>query len=434
MGTVPIFGYAGGRLPTPAPSERFADLGPRDSTGAMALEQRVLIWMCVLVAINQLGFGSMVPSLPLYAQSFGVSASAIGLAIAVYGLARFTLALPAGQLSDRLGRRPSLALGGVVSALGNLWCAEASSYPEFILARFAAGAGAGLILTTGQVVLADITTPERRGRTIAIYQGVFIFAVGIGPFPGGLLAEHFGLAAPFRSYGVASLIAAAVAWFAVGETRQLAQDQERRGGRPRLSFGAQMRQLAGKIGFVLASLIALMNAVARTGGVFNIIPVLGSVRLGLGVAQIGTALAIGSVMGLIVTYPAGMLVDYFGRKAVIVPATVISGSALLLFSFASDYVWFLTACIVWSVALAIGGAAPAAYAADSAPPGMNASAMSAFRMVGDFGYVLGPIVLGLLVDLWSADAALLLTAGLLTLVGIAFAILAPETYRGRIAR
>ncbi len=72
----------------------------------MSLEHRVLAWMCVLVAVNQLGFGAMVPSLPLYARSFGVAASAIGLAVAVYGLARFLSALPAGHLSDRLGRRP----------------------------------------------------------------------------------------------------------------------------------------------------------------------------------------------------------------------------------------------------------------------------------------------------------------------------------------
>ena len=44
----------------------------------MPFERRVLIWMCMLIAVNQLGFGAVVPSLALYAQSFGVTASAIG--------------------------------------------------------------------------------------------------------------------------------------------------------------------------------------------------------------------------------------------------------------------------------------------------------------------------------------------------------------------
>src|SRR4029078_6853469 len=99
----------------------------RDATEALAtatgcqsltLERRVLVWMCVLVAVNQLGFGAMVPSLALYAQSVGCPASAIVMAVAAYGLARFATAIPAGQLSDWLGRHPTLAIGGLVSALG----------------------------------------------------------------------------------------------------------------------------------------------------------------------------------------------------------------------------------------------------------------------------------------------------------------------------
>ena len=115
--------------------------------------------MCVLIGVNQLGFGAMIPSLPLYAGSFGVSTSAIGLAVAAYGLARFASAMPAGTLSDRFGRRHALAIGGLLSAVGNIWCARAPNYPEFLLARFFAVFGAVVVLTTGQVVVAGITQP-----------------------------------------------------------------------------------------------------------------------------------------------------------------------------------------------------------------------------------------------------------------------------------
>ena len=372
----------------------------------------------------------MVPSLALYARSFGVAASAIGLAVAAYGLARFATALPAGQLSDQLGRRPTLAIGGLVSAFGNLWCAWASAYPEFIVARFVAGAGAGLILTTGQVVLADISTPERRGRMIAIYQGTFLFAVGIGPFPGGLLAEHYGLAAPFVAYGTASALATIVAWFAVQETRELSRSQVRAGDGPRPPFAEQLRLLLGKPGFALVSLISLMNAVVRTGGLFAIVPMLATALLGLTTGAIGFALMVGSVCGLVAAYPAGSLADRFGRKTVIVPATVMTGVSMLLFCFAPTYAWFVAACIAWGVASSVGGSAPAAYAADSAPPGMNAAAMSTFRMMGDAGYVIGPLALGLVADIWGPVTALLVSASLLVAVGAAFALIAPETHRG----
>ena len=80
--------------------------------------------------------------------------------------------------------------------------------------------------------------------------------------------------------------------------------------------------------------------------------------------------------------------------------------------------------------MSIGIAAPAAYAADSAPPGMNAAAMSAYRMTGDAGYVIGPLALGLVADIYGPVTALLGSAALLVLAGVAFAVLAPETHRG----
>ena len=395
------------------------------------LARRALLWMCVLIAVNQLGFGAIVPVLPLYARSFGVSQSSIGLAIAVYGLARFVVAVPAGQLADALGRRGTLAMGGAVSCIGNVWCALASTYPEFIAARFVAGAGAGIVLTIGVVVLADISTPARRGRTMAIYQGVFLFAVGIGPFPGGYLAETLGLQAPFAAYAVAGALASAVAWFAVPETRDL--PGALRGSVPgvRASLRGQLKLLFAQLGFLLVSAIAFMNAVARTGGMFNIIPVLGEDQLSLSATQIGFGLALGSIMGLAATYPAGTLVDRYGRKAVIVPATVLTGLSFFLFVLAPDYAWFVAASITWGVASAVSGAAPSAYAADSAPPGMNAAAMSTFRMLGDLGYVIGPITLGLVVDLYGARTALVLAAVLLMAVGACFGLLAPETYSKR---
>src|SRR5690606_15118424 len=102
------------------------------SLDATPQQRRILVWMCVFIGVNQLGFGALIPVLPLYAQAFGVTASAIGITISVYGLARMFSAMPAGQLSDTLGRRPSLAIGGGLCAAGNLWCALATSFPEFV--------------------------------------------------------------------------------------------------------------------------------------------------------------------------------------------------------------------------------------------------------------------------------------------------------------
>jgi len=391
-------------------------------------ERRILLWMCVLVAVNQLGFGSVVPVLPLYARQFGVPVAWIGAAIAAYGLARLFAAPPAGQIADRLGRRHALAAGAVATAAGNLWCALASSYPEFMAGRFVAGLGAGMVVTAGQIVLADITTPERRGRMMSLYWGSFIFAAGAGPLPGGLLAEWFGLSAPFWAYAVVGLLVGGIAWFAVGETRDMARA---RAPAKLPGFFAQLKLVGANRGFALVCLVSLVNAATRTGGLFNIVPLLGAVWLGLAPGTIGLSMAMGSVVGLFAAYPAGWLSDRFGRKLVIVPTAFLTGVAMLLFCIAPNLPWFMAASLAWGLASGMGGPAPATYAADTAPPGMNAAAMSLFRMLGDIGYVAGPIGLGLVTDFYGPTAGLAVCAGLLFASGLAFALLAPETWKGR---
>ena len=123
-----------------------------------------------------------------------------------------------------------------------------------------------------------------------------------------------------------------------------------------------------------------------------------------------------------------MLVDRYGRKSVIVPATLLTSVSLLLFLLAQSYAWFVAACLVWSMAQGVGGVAPAAYAADVAPPRMNAAAMSLYRTLADSGYVVGPIVLGLVTDGFGIETALAAGASLLAGVGILFAWRAPESY------
>lgn len=395
-----------------------------------------LFWVCALIFVNQLGFGGIVPVVPLYSESFGVSKTAIGLAIAIYGLARFLLNVPSGQMADRLGRRMTLAIGGGVTVAGNIICAVAPEYWLFLSGRFIAGCGAAMVLTGTQVIIADISVPANRGRMMATYMGFFLFAVGIGPLPGGLLAEFVSLSAPFYTFAALAVGTTIVAWFRIPETRSWRSESAQASASKapaKVSFRQQIGLLTARRGFALISLVSFTQFFARTGALFTLIPGLADAKLGLSTGRIGAGLAMANLMAMFVTYPSGALTDRFGRKAVIVPSTVFSGLALCLFALAGNYAWFLVACVVWSLASGISAAAPTAYAADMAPPGMNAPAMSMYRMLADFGYVVGPLLLGSTADFVSTEAALYATAAMVVAAGAAFAVLAPETYRRAVA-
>lgn len=228
------------------------------------------------------------------------------------------------------------------------------------------------------------------------------------------------------------MLTGAVAWFGVPETRDLRGGET--AGKAPPPFGAQLRLIVGNRGFLLVSLVSLINAVTRTGGIFTLLPILGQDRANLRPDEIGLGLALVSVAGLALSYPSGVLVDRFGRKSVIVPSTVLSGVAFAWFLVATTLPSFVVGCILWGLSTGVSGPAPGAYAADVAPPGMNAAAMSGFRMLSDLGYVAGPLAIGVIADLLGADAALLVMAALLMAVAVAFGHFAPETYRASSSR
>lgn len=390
---------------------------------------RALVWVCILIAVNQLGFGSIVPVVPLYAETFGVTNAAIGLTIAIYGLARFLMNIPTGAVADRFGRRSALAIGGGITVFGNLICALAPSYWLFLGGRFVAGAGAAMVITGTQIVVADISKPENRGRMMSVYMGTFMFAVGLGPLPGGFLAEYVSLSAPFWAYVFLGALVGVLAWTRIPETRQVSAEGVGFAAPPAMSIFQQLRLLTGQIGFLLIAIVSFCTFFARTGALFTLIPTLGTNKLDLSPGQIGIGLAMISIVGLILAYPSGMLVDRFGRKTVIVPSTIISGASLATFALAPGFLYFMLACVLWAISTGIASAAPTAYAADSAPPGMNAQAMGMYRMLADFGYVAGPLTLGFASDVFSQEAALYATGILVAVAGLMFAVLAPETYR-----
>lgn len=106
-------------------------------------------------------------------------------------------------------------------------------------------------------------------------------------------------------------------------------------------------------GFLLVSLISLDERRRAHRRTFALIPLLATATLGLTVTQIGFAMMVSGVCGFAAAYPAGWLADRIGRKAVIVPSTIMTGMSMVLFCYAPSYAWFVAASVIWSVATSI---------------------------------------------------------------------------------
>src|SRR4029077_6269995 len=120
--------------------------------------------VCLVILVNQLGFGIIIPVTPIYARTFGVNEGAIGLVLAVYGLGRFLFSVPVGQAADRFGRKPVILAGAACTCAWSILCALAGDFTQLLLFRFVAGVGSTAVITGTQIVVADVATDRRRRR------------------------------------------------------------------------------------------------------------------------------------------------------------------------------------------------------------------------------------------------------------------------------
>lgn len=402
------------------------------------MRDRSFIALCALILVNQMGFGLVTPVLPAFARSFGLDAASVGLVISIYGLARFFANVPAGHLAERSGRRPVLIVGTIITSVASALIATADSLPLLLFYRLLTGLGAATVLTGGQIMVGDIATPERRGRMMSTYQGFFLVGVGLGPTPGGILADAFGVRAPFIAYAVFSALACVVALLFIRETRpaQGAAEASTRGthegaASDSTASTAPVRLRATLLGapFLLISLVSFATFFARTGAMFTVVPLLAREHIGLSASQLGLALTAVSALNIVMLYPSGVLGDRFGRKRLIAPAMLIEGIALTGFAASGSYVAFLGSALLWGFGSGISGPAPAAYVADLAPAEVRGRMYGIFRSVSDAGYIIGPLLLGGLIDRAGYAPPLLLTAGLVAASGALFWLLAPEFHQ-----
>jgi MFS family permease len=142
------------------------------------------------VLVDLIGFGIVLPILPMYAQRFGAQGIGYGALVFVFSAMQFLATALLGRLSDRIGRRPILLTTMVFNAAGYVLFALAPSYAVLFVARVISGFASGNI-SAAQAYVADITSPAERARGMGTIGAAFGIGFVVGPMIGGL-ADHYG--------------------------------------------------------------------------------------------------------------------------------------------------------------------------------------------------------------------------------------------------
>ena len=233
--------------------------------------------------IDMIGFGIVIPVLPLYAEGTRFNASATQLAwiVGIYSLLQVVCAPLLGRLSDRYGRKPVLAISIFGTAIGFLVLGSATTVTMLIIGRVIDGISGGNI-ATAMACIADVTTKENRSKNMGLVGAAFGLGFVIGPALGGWLSRY-GVGVPFYVAAAFALTNALLVLLRLPETltpEARARTQERASvaevfsrGRAGMVSIILVSQLAGVTGFsVMTSLFALFchhRLVDRAGQPFD---------------------------------------------------------------------------------------------------------------------------------------------------------------------
>ncbi len=158
----------------------------------------------LIVFVDLLGFGMVIPVMPLYAEKLGASEAATGWLSTGYSLMQFVFAPVWGRLSDRVGRRPMLLLSIAMTAVAFALYGAAWSFPVLLASRLFAGAATANI-AIAQAYVADVTPPDERAKGMGIIGAAFGLGFVLGPAIGGLLTQHAMSTRGFAAAGLAAV-------------------------------------------------------------------------------------------------------------------------------------------------------------------------------------------------------------------------------------
>jgi MFS family permease len=333
-----------------------------------------------------IGIGMVWSILTVYATSLGASAATAGATISAFGASRLLVSVPAGLISERIGRVRVMVVGLLLVAASSFVALAVHSMTTLILCLVLQGMGSACYGTSALSAVTDSGTPQTRVRDMAAYQTATQIGLSLGPGLGGFAAALWGYGAPFTCQGLMALIAL----FAV-----MRIPSERK---PK-SVGEALPR-AGGIFALIAGVAGLSYALffGRVASSWILMPLIAHNIMGLGIGTVGALLTASSIANLTILRFISVLVRHFGRVATMVGSTaiVIAALGVLAVAHSETMLWVFT--ILIGAGMGIATALVTSYAADAAPPGRVGAVMGSMRMTTDLGAITGPILAGFCVD------------------------------------
>jgi MFS family permease len=357
------------------------------------------------------------PALPLFIRSLGVPISTVGFIAAASTVVGIIVSLPAGILSDIIGRRRVILIAAVVFATAPFLYLLITTPWQLVLVRIYHGLATAILGPVALAAVAD-TFEKGRGERMGWYSSATMVGRFLAPFVGGILifGEDFHwvyLADGFA--GVVALLAAfrlRLTTSVSGSVRQAFKEQ-------RGKYGREIMFVLRNPGILVTSSIEAVQYFAF-GCLETFLPIYLNEKLGYPTWEIGL-LFTAQVLTATLTKPVmGRLSDRFGRVPMIVSGLALGGLTTGLILLFSNYVLIMLFIALFGFGLATVTASTSALVADLSSAQGRGGAMGILSSIMDIGHSTGPMVTGALIGAYSYRIAFGAVGGGLVIISFIF--------------
>ena len=382
-----------------------------------------------------LGFGIVIPAIPIFARSFDVSALAASSVVSAFALMRFIASPGAGWLTDRFGERVILATGLAIVAGSSALAGLSQNFGQLLILRGIGGVGSSMFTVAALALLLRVVAAEQRGRASAAFQAGFLFGGVTGPAVGGLVLA-WSFRAPFFVYA-ATLTAAMIIALVFLTRAHLVEEEAAVAANESPADASKTAELVRFLrmpAYRAALGVNFLNGFVTFGIRAALIPLFVIEGLRQDAALSGFAFLFAAAAQALALIPAGRMADLRGRRPAMIigiVATIVGMSVLVLADVVSGQTTLGTlllflAMSILGVALAYRSSAPAAAVGDLMGGRRGGLPIAVFQMMSDLGSVIGPLLAGYLLDTAGFSWAFFIGAAV-SVVVLLVVVRSPET-------
>ena len=357
-------------------------------------------WTLLIASfIDSVGGFILFPFFTLYiTQKFGVGMTTVGMIFGAFAVTSMVGSTIGGALADRLGRKPLILFGLVVSAVSSLWLGLVNELGLF----FAGAIFVGLFTNIGgparQAMIADILPEEQRAQGFGLFRVVVNLAAAIGPAIGGFLASQSYLSL-FLTDAAISIFVAILLFIILPETRIARKSKEEESvGQTFGGYGTVLRDKFFMF-FWLASALSTLVYIQMNGTLAVYLRDVHNVSL----QSFGTILSLNAGMVVLFQFYITRRYAKYPELAVITLGALLNAIGFALYGFVATYGLFLLAMAIITIGEMLWAPISQSIVARLAPEDMRGRYMAFFGFSFAVPFAIGPLLAGLVIDYYDPN-------------------------------